>query len=118
MKDAGLTPEVANDFLKAIYDKGLTKDFKAIVEDYNQLYNSYFNITTGSIILGDPINPKYTVYLNEIKMVAVGTLAEDKVRVTFTTEVSFNAFKLLITLILVFYKRFWWMESRHWRKCH
>jgi F0F1-type ATP synthase delta subunit len=86
LKDAGLAPEVL-EFLKAVYSKGLLNDFDAIVSDFNGLYNAFFNISYGTIILGEAIPAKYANYLNKIKFAAAGTLAEDNSRVHFNTEV-------------------------------
>jgi F0F1-type ATP synthase delta subunit len=91
-KDKELAPEVLEQFMKVVYDKGLVRDFKGIVEDYNQLYNSQFNVALGTITFGAPIAPKYANFINKIKMAAVGTLAEDCTRVVFTNEYSTGDF--------------------------
>ncbi len=88
LKGSEVAPEVVT-LLKAVYDKGLTKDFAEIQKDYNRLYNSHFGVEVGTITLGDSINPKYGDYMNRIKYSAVGTLAEDKTRVFFNQAVCF-----------------------------
>ena len=89
LKGSEVAPEVVT-LLKAVYDKGLTKDFVEIQKDYNRLYNSHFGVETGTITLGDSINSKYGDYMNRIKYSAVGTLAEDKTRVFFNQAVRLS----------------------------